>query len=150
MTTATAPIPTPPAPPYRDRKRYAWLLSVLVPCIVGMGPVLMMVSGDVRALWIPVIFFYVLAPLLDWMMGEDLSNPPESAVPALDADPYYRRVTYALVPVLWVSFIFSAWFIVHYQLPPHGVVAMVFTASVVIAVLAYCVEVKDRGLFKEG
>ena len=131
MTTATAPIPTPPAPPYRDRKRYAWLLSVLVPCIVGMGPVLMMVSGDVRALWVPVVFFYVLAPLLDWMMGEDLSNPPESAVPALDADRYYRWVTYALVPVLWVSFIFSAWFIVHYQLPTHGVVAMVLiTGSV--------------------
>jgi alkane 1-monooxygenase len=131
MHTATAPAPKPPAQPYRDRKRYAWLMSVLVPCIVGVGPVLMMLSGDVRALWLPVVFFYVLAPLLDGWMGEDLSNPPESAVPALDADPYYRRVTYALVPVLWASFIFSAWFIVHYQLPAHGVVAMVLiTGSV--------------------
>jgi alkane 1-monooxygenase len=119
------------ATPYRDRKRYAWLLSILVPCTVAAGPAMMLVSGHAWALWIPVFFFYVIAPLLDWWMGEDLSNPPESAVPALDADRYYRRVTYALVPVLWCAFIFSAWFVVHYPLPVHGMVAMVLiTGSV--------------------
>ena len=118
-------------PPYRDRKRYAWILSLLVPCLVGFGPLLMVTSGDVRALWIPVVFFYCVAPFLDWVMGEDLSNPPETAVPALDADRYYCRITYALVPVLWAAFIFSAWFVVHCDLPLHGMVAMVLiTGSV--------------------
>ena len=122
---------TSPAGPYRDRKRYAWLLSILVPCTVGFGPLLMLATGDPRALWIPVAFFYVVAPMLDWLMGEDRSNPPESAVPALDADLYYRRVTYLLVPVLWVAFIFSAWFVVHFNLPWFGVLAMVMiTGSV--------------------
>ncbi len=117
--------------PYRDRKRYAWLLSILVPCTVGIGPALMMASGDPRTLWLPVTFFYLVAPLLDWWMGEDLSNPPESAVPALDADRYYRRITFCLVPVLWAAFIFSAWFAVHYRLPWHGMLAMVLiTGSV--------------------
>lgn len=126
----TAPTPQ-VLEPYRDRKRYAWVLSVLVPCLVGFGPLLMVTSGDVRALWIPVVFFYCVAPVLDWIMGEDLSNPPERAVPALDADLYYRRVTYVLVPVLWSAFIFSAWFVVHYDLPLHGMVAMVLiTGSV--------------------
>lgn len=122
---------TSPAEPYRDRKRYAWLLSILVPCTVGFGPLLMLATGDPRALWIPVAFFYVVAPMLDWLMGEDRSNPPESAVPALDADVYYRRVTYLLVPVLWAAFIFSAWFVVHFNLPWFGVLAMVMiTGSV--------------------
>jgi alkane 1-monooxygenase len=129
MSHATA-MPSSPEP-YRDRKRYAWILSVLVPCIVGLGPVMMIASGDVRALWIPVVFFYGIAPLLDWLLGEDRSNPPESAVPALDADRYYRWVTYLLVPVLWLSFIFSAWFVVHYDLPLHGWIAMILiTGSV--------------------
>ena len=129
MSQATA-LPGNPEP-YRDRKRYAWILSVLVPCIVGLGPVMMIASGDVRALWIPVVFFYGIAPLLDWLLGEDRSNPPESAVPALDADRYYRWVTYLLVPVLWLSFIFSAWFVVHYDLPLHGWIAMILiTGSV--------------------
>ncbi len=122
---------TSPAEPYRDRKRYAWLLSILVPCTVGFGPLLMLATGDPRALWIPVAFFYVVAPMLDWLMGEDRSNPPESAVPGLDADLYYRRVTFLLVPVLWAAFIFSAWFVVHFNLPWYGVLAMVMiTGSV--------------------
>jgi alkane 1-monooxygenase len=122
---------TSPAEPYRDRKRYAWLFSILVPCTVGFGPLLMLATGNPLALWIPVAFFYVVAPLLDWLMGEDRSNPPESAVAALDADLYYRRVTYLLVPVLWAAFIFSAWFVVHYNLPWYGVLAMVMiTGSV--------------------
>ncbi len=128
MSTHTAPIPN---EPYRDRKRYAWILSLLVPLSVGLGPLLMLATGDTRALWIPVVFFYVVAPVLDWLLGEDRSNPPESAVPALDADPYYRWVTYLLAPLLWASFIFSTWFVATQQLPWHAVLAMVFiTGSV--------------------
>ena len=122
---------TPAAKPYSDRKRYAWLLSVLVPCIVGIGPALMLVSGQAWTLWLPAVFFYGLAPLLDRLLGEDLSNPPESAVAALDADPYYRWITYLLVPVLWLSFIFSAWFVATQALPWHGVAAMVLICGTV-------------------
>jgi len=84
--------------PYRDRKRYAWLFSLLVPSIVGIGPALVLATGDPRMLWIQVVFFYLVLPVLDLLMGEDLSNPPESAVPALEADMYYRWVTYLLAP----------------------------------------------------
>jgi alkane 1-monooxygenase len=104
---------------------------MLVPCIVGIGPALMLVSGKAWTLWLPAVFFYGLAPLLDRLLGEDLSNPPESAVAALDADPYYRWITYLLVPVLWLSFIFSAWFVATQALPWHGVVAMVLICGTV-------------------
>ena len=117
--------------PYRDRKRYAWLVSLLVPSIVGIGPLLVMLTGDARMLWIQVAFFYLVIPLMDWLMGEDQSNPPESAVPALESDLYYRRVTYLLVPILWAAFIFSAWFVATTPLPLHGLFAMVLiTGSV--------------------
>jgi alkane 1-monooxygenase len=117
--------------PYRDRKRYAWLFSVLVPSIVGIGPTLVLVTGDPRMLWIQVAFFYLALPLLDFIMGEDKSNPPESAVPALEADTYYRWVTFLLVPILWCAFIFSAWFVASTPLPLHGLIAMVLiTGSV--------------------
>ncbi len=131
MTTTTPQSPALPAEPYCDRKRYAWVLSLLVPGSVLVGPLLMLATQDARALWIPVVFFYVVAPVLDWLLGEDRSNPPESAVPALDADRYYRWITYLLVPVLWAAFIFSAWFVATQNLPLHGMLAMVMiTGSV--------------------
>jgi alkane 1-monooxygenase len=112
-------------PGYRDRKRYAWLLSICVPALVGAGPALMLATGRVATLWLPVLFLYGVIPALDWVLGEDRSNPPEEAVPALEADPYYRRVTYALVLPLWAAFIYSAWFVARHPLPWHGLVAMV-------------------------
>ena len=105
-----APVPdaaAAPAAPYRDRKRLAWLFSLAVPASVIAGPLLAVWLDDARVLWLPVAAFYVGVPLLDLLLGEDLSNPPEALVPALDADPYYRRITWLLVPILWASFVFS-------------------------------------------
>ena len=107
----TAPgTPLEPAAPYRDRKRAAWLLSLLVPVSVAAGPLLWHWHPVTLMLWVPLVFVYGVAPLLDLLLGIDTSNPPECAVPALEADPYYRRVTFALVPLLWGAFIYAAWF----------------------------------------
>lgn len=117
--------------PYVDRKRYAWLMSLLVPASVTLGPALLLWSGDPRSLWLPVIFLYGVVPLIDYLLGSDRSNPPESAVPALDADLFYRRITYALLPILWLAFVFCVWFVASHELPWHGVLAMVLiTGSV--------------------
>ena len=124
----TRAAPTPPAI-YRDPKRYAWLLSLAVPCTVVVGPWLTLTTGDPRTLWIQVAFFYLCVPLLDYLLGEDTSNPPESAVPQLEADLYYRWITYLLVPILWLSFVFCAWFVARHALPMHGLVAMVLIAG---------------------
>lgn len=124
-TAATA------APPYRDRKRYAWLLSLGVPAFIGSGTLLMAVTGDVRVLWLPVAFVYIVIPLVDLLLGTDRSNPPESAVPALEADRYYRYVTYALVPILWLAFIASVWFVGTHALPWHGLLALVISTGLV-------------------
>jgi alkane 1-monooxygenase len=104
-----APLPL-PAEPYRDRKRWAWVLSLVVPLTIAAGPALWLWHPSTAMLWLPVAFSYLVAPALDWLLGTDTSNPPESAVPMLEADPYYRRVTLALVPLLWGAFIFAAWF----------------------------------------
>ncbi len=84
-----------------DQKRAAWVLS-LAP------PLLPLVAIALHAIWevewllmLPLVVFYVLVPLLDWRLGEDGSNPPESAVPALESDPYYRLLTWVAVPVHW-------------------------------------------------
>ena len=99
-----------PVVPYVDHKRFAWILSLLIPMSIATGPLLWQWHPVTLMLWLPVIFTYGIAPLIDLALGTDTSNPPESAVPALDADPYYRRVTFALVPLLWAAFIYAAWF----------------------------------------
>jgi alkane 1-monooxygenase len=121
--------PAGPAAPYRDRKRHAWLLSLVVPLTVAAGPLLWWWHPTTAMLWVPVVFVYVVAPLLDLLLGTDRSNPPESAVPALEADRYYRAVTYALVPLLWAAFIGAAWFSQRAGLTAGGLLALVIATG---------------------
>ena len=116
---------------YRDRKRHAWLLSLLVPCLIGAGPLLATSLGDPRLLWAPLVLVYVLLPVLDGLFGEDRSNPPESSVVALEADRYYRYVIWALVPMLWGWFVFGAWFATTADLPMHGYLAVALGTGLV-------------------
>lgn len=125
MTTNVLPT----AAPYTDRKRYAWMLSVLVPFFVGSGPLLIEWTGEPLWAWSPILFIYLLVPVLDLVLGEDRSNPPESVVPALDADRYYRYITYAVVPILWVVFAGSVVYLCTHTLPLHAQVAVVLGAG---------------------
>jgi len=123
-----AVMPNPLADPtlYRDRKRYAWLLSVIAPLAVIVGP-LAHLLGATSQLWffVSLAFFYIGVPLLDKLLGEDLSNPPESAVPALEADGYYRAINYAVVPVLWFGMLFNCIFLATHDLPWYSWLATV-------------------------
>ncbi len=129
---APAPAPaqlTAPTAPYHDRKKPAWIASLLVPGLVGAGPMLYLTGYPAWTLWLPVLAMYGVVPLLDWLLGEDLSNPPESAVPALEQQRYYRYVTFALVPILWLAWGFSVWFLGTHPLPLHAVIASIMTAG---------------------
>jgi alkane 1-monooxygenase len=110
---------------YRDHKRYFWAASIIVPLVAIIGPVLFLVTANALWLWAPLAFYYIIIPLLDMMMGEDRSNPPEQVVPQLEQDQYYRHVTYALIPMLWASWSFGIWFVCSQDLPLHGLVAAI-------------------------
>ncbi len=126
----TAASPTIPPSAYRDPKRHSWLLSLLVPALLGCGPLVYLWLARPWVLWLPLVFVYTLLPLLDLWLGEDRSNPPESAVAGLDADPYYRRITYALVPILWGCIVFAAWFVARHALPWYSVLAVVLSTGI--------------------
>lgn len=128
METLTCP---PAAGGYRDRKRYAWFLSLFVPSTVAAGPLLYYAFPDPRILWLPVVLSHVAFPILDMVLGKDTSNPPEEVVPALEADAYYRHVTYALAPLLWMGFIFGIWFFTSHHLPLHAQLAGVISTGMI-------------------
>lgn len=118
---------------YRDRKRYAWLLSVFAPLGVTIGP-LAHLLGATSQLWFFVALgvFYIGLPLLDKLLGEDLSNPLESAVPALEADGYYRAINYAVVPVLWFGMLFNCIFLATHELPWYSWLATVLVTGSIL------------------
>src|SRR5262245_27778044 len=114
---------------YRDRKRLLWLGSLVYPVLALSGIGLYLLTGYEWTLLTPIIATYGLVPLLDWLMGEDPSNPPEELVPALDADPYYRWLPILTVPLHFGVLIVIAAFAGTQALSPGAFLVVAFTAG---------------------
>jgi alkane 1-monooxygenase len=105
---------------YVDRKRWWWVLSLINPMLPLIGVFGFLASQQAFWLAVPLLLMFVVAPLLDLLLGEDQNNPPESLVPQLEDDRYYRVLTYLTVPLHYISFITVAIFIGTQSLPWWG------------------------------
>jgi len=93
--------------PWTDRKRPLWLLGVALIGLPWYGALLVQATGSSLGWWFTPLFVFGFLPLLDWLVGTDESNPPESAVPALSRERYYRWIVYVAIPLAWVVLIWA-------------------------------------------
>jgi alkane 1-monooxygenase len=97
------------ARPWRDPKRYAWLLGLVVPTLPFLA------WGLVEATGLGVFWYYgpflvfVIFPLLDIVIGMDPTNPPDSVIKWLERDRYYRWCTYLFLPIQYAGLVFACW-----------------------------------------
>ena len=114
---------------YRDRKRAWWALAVVYPLLPFLGMAAHSFSGYQIALALPLLISYGLMPLLDHLIGEDANNPPEAVVPQLDADRYYRWLTWATVPLHCIALIGCAWWVGTQALSWWAVLILAYVAG---------------------
>lgn len=96
---------------YRDKKRILWPLASLFGFMPVFGIALYYQTGSGLALWATPIFFYVMIPLIETLVGEDSSNPPREAIPGLRDDKFYRWSAFAGLPIVYFTWVVGAWFI---------------------------------------
>lgn len=96
---------------WRDRKRYLWLIGLVVPSLAFLGYALWWVTGAGVAFWIGPIVILVVVPLIDLATGLDRSNPPDDVIEALEQDRYYRWITYLFLPIQYAGFAGALWLI---------------------------------------
>jgi alkane 1-monooxygenase len=105
------PAPGEPLSPatWRDPKRYAWLLGLIIPTLPFLA------WGLVQATGLAIFWFYgpflvfVIFPLLDLLIGMDPTNPPDSVIKWLEEDRYYRWCTYLFLPIQYGGLLFACW-----------------------------------------
>jgi alkane 1-monooxygenase len=114
---------------YVDRKRWLWLLSVAYPLQPLLAIWLHFKTGNELWFLLPLVVNYVVAPLVDWAIGEDSNNPPEEVVMQLDQDPYYRRLTFAVVPLHFMTLIVCVWYATEQPLSWWGFVLLAVIAG---------------------
>src|ERR1700678_3650517 len=98
-----------PAGRWRDHKRYAWLLGLIVPTLPFLAWGLVELTGwGIFWFYGPFLVFGIF-PLLDLAVGMDAANPPDSAIKWLEQDRYYRWCTYAYIPIQYAGLVFACW-----------------------------------------
>lgn len=113
-----------------DRKRRQWLWSLAAPLQPVAGILMHAVTGYEAWLLLPLAVSFVLLPLADALAGEDDSNPPPAIAAQLEADPYYRYLTFAIVPVHFAVLIVCAWYAATQDLSVWGFLALALVAGV--------------------
>lgn len=114
---------------YKDRKRYFWLLSLIYVLLPLGGIWGARATGYSAFYWLPLIVFHFIFPVLDHVIGVDKGNPPESAVPALEADPYYRWLPMLTVPLHFGVFFYCAWYVATQELSWHGFIGLALSTG---------------------
>ncbi len=94
---------------WRDSKRYAWLLGLVIPLAPFIAWASVTVTGFEFFWWFGPLLVFVFFPILDIVIGMDASNPPDSVLKWLEQDRYYRWCTYAFIPLQYAGLVFACW-----------------------------------------
>jgi alkane 1-monooxygenase len=119
---------------WRDPKRYAWLLGLIVPLLPLLAWGLVHATG-VGLFWFfgPVLIFIVF-PLLDLAVGVDATNPPDSVIKWLEQDRYYRWCTYLYLPLQYAGLVFACWLWSNGKLSTLDAIGLSLTVAMVSGV----------------
>jgi alkane 1-monooxygenase len=96
---------------WKDRKRYLWLIGLVVPSLAFVALGMHAVTGWGVWFWIGPVVILVIVPAVDLLTGLDRSNPPDDVIEALEKDRYYRWITYLFLPIQYVGFVAALWLI---------------------------------------
>jgi alkane 1-monooxygenase len=97
------------SPRWRDHKRYAWLLGLIVPTLPFLAWGIVELTG-LGIFWFygPFLVFGIF-PVLDLIVGMDAANPPDSVIKWLEQDRYYRWCTYLYIPIQYAGLVLACW-----------------------------------------
>ncbi|PFH26832.1 alkane 1-monooxygenase [Burkholderia sp. JKS000303] len=96
---------------WSDGKRYLWLLGALTITLPILAAQLALATGIHVFWWFGPLFAFGVIPVLDTLIGDDRDNPPESVVPQLERERYYRFIVYLATLVEYVAFFACVWIV---------------------------------------
>ena len=116
---------------WRDGKRYAWLLGLIVPLLPFIAWAWVELTGLGVFWWFGPILVFGIFSVLDVIVGMDAENPPDSIIKWLEQDRYYRWCTYAFIPVQYAGLVFACWLWAHGDLTTVDKIGLAFTMAMV-------------------
>ncbi|MBF6210998.1 alkane 1-monooxygenase [Nocardia puris] len=92
-----------------DPKRHLWVLGLIAPASALLPSQLVLHTGSEVFWWIGPIIVLVAIPVLDWVVGEDGSNPRDEDYELLSNDRYYRWCTFIFLPIQMIGLMIASY-----------------------------------------
>ena len=129
-----ATVPAGSTETWHDRKRYLWLLGLVVPSLAFLAWGLVAVTGW-SGFWFlgPIVVFGVV-PAIDLVAGLDRSNPPDDMLETLENDRYYRWITYLFLPVQYAALVWACWMTTRPGMSPVDQVGLALTIGTIAGI----------------
>ena len=116
---------------YTDKKRYGYLLAYLGAAVYFASFAAYFVLGkNPLVTLVPLIYIFVMVPVVDIVVGEDQHNPPEAVMPAMMKDNFYRFSIYPHIANIYVLFAVTIWFVGTQDLPLWSYAALIISAGI--------------------
>ncbi len=116
---------------WRDPKRYLWLTGLVMPALPFLAWGLASWTGWEAFYYLGPLMLFVVVPVIDLVAGLDKENPPEEVLAALQADRYYRWLTYAFIPVQYAALLLGAYLWVDGGLSWFGRIGLALSVGMV-------------------
>jgi alkane 1-monooxygenase len=118
-------------PTWTDKKRWLWLLGLIVPASPFIAYGLYEATGASALFWLGPVLVYMVMPVLDLIIGTDAENPPDSAIAWLEQDRYYRWCVYAFLPLQYGSLVLACGLWAQGDLSAFASVGLLLTIAMV-------------------
>lgn len=96
---------------WEDPRRRWWLLALVMPLLPALSIWLAAATGFGAFWFLGAFVTFGLIPTADLLFGDDGTNPPEAVVVDVEADPWYRAIVLAFVPMAYVVWFGSLWYV---------------------------------------
>ena len=94
---------------WKDKKRYLWLMGLVVPSLGFAAWGHVELTGLSLFWYLGPIVVFITVPAIDLIAGLDRSNPPDDVIEALENDKYYRWITYLFLPIQYAALVWACW-----------------------------------------
>nr|PZM91380.1 MAG: alkane 1-monooxygenase [Thermocrispum agreste] len=123
---------------WRDPKRYAWMLGLVVPAIpflIWLGYQSWEGTWAMHLVWwmAPIVVFGLI-PLLDLIIGTDGENPPDELIEWLENDRYYRWILYLFLPIQYAGLVLACWMWTTYDMTWFDRLGLAISVGVVAGI----------------
>jgi alkane 1-monooxygenase len=132
--SAGATVPAGSTDSWHDKKRYLWLMGLVVPSLAFAAWGLVTLTGWGLFWFLGPIVVFAVIPVIDLLAGLDRSNPPDDVIEALEEDRYYRWITYLYLPIQYAALVWACWMFTRPELSVVDKVGLATTVGTIAGI----------------